>query len=246
MSAWLVAGAVHLGLAPSASASTQFADSTFNLTDYTEPSIQTGQASISTTQITTGGNPGDALQVVLSIPAIATAFQAVGVFENNRFTWDPVRQGPIQSVDFSLDSFAQTTGFVPPSQGIFAIVAQGTAFYGHSIALPAVLGMYQTGQARGLLAADFSLIDPSSGAVDPTRHPDFTTGVLSFGFASEWSEPAGAPAALVTLRADNFLIDVNTRAISTPAMSPWMASMFAVLLAVGGTVLSRRRGRRDC
>lgn len=167
-----------------ASADIVFSDNTFDLSNYTINTYQTGGASISTSQTLTKGNPGAALQSVISEPFLLNLFYTTQIVLNDSFIYDPGTQGAIQSIDASGDSFVNLQNAPLSDRFGIAIILQNGNYYASVITSPPINGVWQSYSLPGLVASDFDLvIDPLRQITDPTSHPDFTSGVMQFGAA---------------------------------------------------------------
>jgi len=194
---------------PHGNAST-FSDTTFNLSDYSVVRYQSDvTASVAVAQTASGGNPGSALEIQYSIPA-DPSFDSTLVFINPSFTYNPVVQGPIQTVDASLDRYLKLSGPVTANTFRPAILQDGN-YYEAVINGPLVGGVFNSIAQTGLRATDFGQFDFKLGAVDTTRHPNFAGGVMQFGLAARYftnfSPTPSASAA--DIRYDNLRITIN-------------------------------------
>ena len=96
-----------------------FTDNTFNLANYSESIGTTGGATVSFAQCPNCGNPGQALQILVTF---ATTADAAGVgFVNNTFAYNP-SPIPVTSINFSVDKNLSSNIPFDPSTTI------GTAF----------------------------------------------------------------------------------------------------------------------
>ena len=193
-----------------ASAGIVFSDNTFDLSNYTIDTYQTGGASISTSQTLTKGNPGAALQSVINEPFLLNLFYTTQIVLNNSFIYDPSTQGAIQSIDASGDSFVYLQNAALTDRFGIAIILQNGKYYASMIISPPINGVWQTYSLSGLVASDFDLVvDPLRQITDPTSHPNFSSGVIKFGIAIV---TYSATDMLPTwdLRVDNITITVNS------------------------------------
>src|SRR6267378_4399482 len=132
--------------------SVMFTDSTFNPSDYSvitwksDPSI-----TISVGQTQNGGNPGQALQIMYSLPG-GNGNSVVGLSRPS-FTYNPATQGAIQSIDFSAEKYVTYTGCGScyiDSNTARAIILQNGAYYMAVLAIPGNAGAYIRASATGL------------------------------------------------------------------------------------------------
>ncbi len=222
-------------------ANTTFSDSTFNLSDYSISKYQTGVDDVAVvSQILTGGNPAATIQSVINIPPTGgSTFHATQFLSNSTFHYDPSLQGAISSIDASTDLYASfTAGGVPApfsEAGVFSVI-QGGNIYVHSQQVSPVVANFTPVHAFGLKAADFTLVTDRNNifAVDPTQHPNFSSGILEFGVVGLAYIPAGYPATTAVNRFDN--LNFNITAVPEP-------EAYAMLLAGLGLLsfMSHRR-----
>jgi hypothetical protein len=164
-------GLTGLLLTGSGMAATVFSDGTFDLSNYTVTNYQTGGGTINTAQMTSGGNPGDALETIINGPA-STSYQATSFAINNAFAYDPTVSGAIASLSFSADRELNFNGTPLSVAGISSIIEQAGDFYRFVAPITTTQGVYQTGSKAGVLATDYNLItNPTTGAVDTWRAP---------------------------------------------------------------------------
>ncbi|SCY05123.1 PEP-CTERM protein-sorting domain-containing protein [Nitrosospira sp. Nl5] len=241
LSAILFSSLVGFTFSSMAAASVTFSDSTFNLSDYSISTYQTGGADITVSQTLAGGNPGAALQVDTHIPASSNQiFYTTEYLINTTFQYDPSLQGPIDSIEFTYDAYAALSR--PASDAIAVVLTQGGNIYSYVevISGPTLGGTFETVHAAGLKAADFSLITDLKNitAVDPTQHPDFASGVLGFGVPGFYyvSGFFGVPDISSVLKVDNLSFTIS--AVPEP-------ETYAMLVAGLGLVgfLGRRKNQ---
>ncbi len=165
-------------------AGTTLTDPTFNLANYTETPVfntNPGNATLTFSQCSSCGNPGQGLKIVASLFS-----DGVGVgFVNNTFTYNPANQEPIISINVSVDkdlSFNQTETV----NNVFRpLIAQDGIFYLAAISGPSLTGTttgYLTLSQAGLTAADFSSFDFGTGNFG-NAHPNFSGDSMQFGLA---------------------------------------------------------------
>ncbi|MGB5259520.1 MAG: hypothetical protein WBO34_03245 [Gammaproteobacteria bacterium] len=192
-----------------ATASTVFSDNTFDLNNYIIDTYQSGGATINTFQTLTDGNPGAALQSIISEPSINTPFFTTQVIINSTFNYDPGSQGAIQSINVSGDIFINLQNLALPISFAAPIISQNGNYYAGSIDAPIQNNVWQSGSESGLLSTDFVLVtDPLMQTSDPTSHPDFNSGSIGFGVAIfTSSDTANQP--VWDIRIDNLSYTVN-------------------------------------
>jgi hypothetical protein len=164
-----------------------FTDNTFDLANYsTTPSFTTSPSdTIAFAQCPTCGNPGQALQIQMTLP---TAFDLATIgFVNNTFAYNPLSQGPITSIDASVDKDIITNLPLDPNP-VFTntfrpLIKQDGKFYLAAISGPNFNGGttgFNTISGSGLLATDFTQFGFSTGTFD-TGHPSFAGDPMLFG-----------------------------------------------------------------
>jgi len=194
-----------------ATASTVFTDSTFDLANYSIETYQSGTATINTFQTLTAGNPGAALQTIINEAVSLSTSYTTQFFMNNSFIYDPGTQGAIQSIDVERDTFINLQNIPLENRFGNAILSQNGNYYVYTKSLPAVNAAWLLFNECELQASDFDLvIDPLTAATDPTRHPDFTTGIIQFGLAIHTARTGSLAEPISDIRADNMSYTINT------------------------------------
>lgn len=190
-------------------ASTVFSDSTFDLANYVIGTFQSGGATINTFQTLTEGNPGAALQSIISEPPVTTPFFTTQLIINSTFNYDPGSQGAIQSIDVSGDLFINLQNLALPISFAAPIISQNGNDYAGSIDALIQNNAWQSGSESGLLSTDFVLVtDPLMQTTDPTSHPDFNGGNIQFGVVIfTASDTSNQP--VWDIRIDNLSFTVN-------------------------------------
>ncbi len=205
-----------------------FTDTTFNVPDYTisyyktDPSIE-----ITVQQTQNGGNPGQALEILYTFPPIS-GNDFVGLARSS-FSYDPSAQGAIQSISFSIDKYSTYTGCDTPTCQLGTNTARPTIlqngqFYMAVINIPGPAATYITAKAT-LRATDFGLFDFTSGNLNTAVNPNFSSGVMQFGFTNRYMFQFDQTSQ-ADVRYDNLAITVH----STPSTAPTISS---VSLATG-------------
>jgi|GEM_PF-2394881 len=216
-----------------------FSDQTFNLVDYTIiKSLQIGTATIS--QTLTGGNPGSAILADYVVPAGPPSTNEFGsvFYLNNNFIYNPGSSGGLSAVTFSIDKNVNL--FPSPGtnfgNGQSFLIFQGGNYYLDAVALASTQNVYLTATLTAT-ASDFSLINPSSGAVDNTAHPSFAAGIMEFGFRNGFRfDPQTASEAKIL--EDNFNVTLTPLVAAVPESETY-ALMLAGLSGLG--FMARRR-----
>jgi len=166
-----------------------------------------------------GGNPGDALQLLIETPFSPSLLIRVGAI-NPAFSYDPSTQGAITSIDLAEDHYVNVIDpfnfwnkalINNPTSGNW-LLEQGGSFYYRTVALPWVPGVYTTVKSSGTVATDWNQIDSATGTVNTSSHPDFSASgsAIEFGVVGAASLHTQGPAATVDIRFDNLSIDLHT------------------------------------
>jgi len=240
-----------------AAANVTFSDSTFNLSDYSVSKYQKGDttADITVSQISTGGNPGSALQIETHVPiAYGQSISTAQYLINPTFRYDPSVQGAITAIDASIDVSGQVLVNGSPSPytpiggsngGGLVLISQAGNIYTNLIGVvgPPVVGTgdYSTIHATDLKATDFGLVtDLAMFTVDKTQNPSFSSGIIELGVPGylSYSNPFGfvIPEISATAKYDN----LNFTVTSVPE-----PETYAMLLAGLGLVglIARRKNQ---
>src|ERR1700736_1604487 len=226
-----------LGLALLASASlwsdVLFTDSTFNPSDYTSTSWKSNPSiDISVGQTQNGGNPGQALQILYTLPG--SSGNSVVVLPRPSFTYNPASQGAIQSIDFSVDKYVTYTGcnscFIDTNTARMLILQNG-AYYMAVVAIPGNGGVYLKASAPGLHASDFGLFDFNTGNLNTAVNPNFNGGAMQFGVANRFLYTSSS--SQVDVRLDNLSINVHSVTQAGPTIGGVVsASAFGAFASV--------------
>jgi hypothetical protein len=212
-----------------------FTDGTFNLSNYSITTLQSGGGTINVSQTTTAGNPSPAMQVVTAVSGTAGNFLGLGYFLNTFFTYDPGTQGAINSINFSEDINFSISGFdvFLAAEGASSLISQNGNLYIDRFSAPVNAGVWETVTAS-IVQSDYDLItNVNTLADDSTQHPNFASGPVEFGFISAWSSPS-LNANTSTELFDNFTITVN-------ATSPEPATFLLLGAGLSGVGFIRRR-----
>jgi PEP-CTERM motif len=188
-----------------------FTDSTFDLSDYSITTFQSGGGTISVSQTTTAGNPPPAMQVITTVSGSA-GFLGLGYFLNPSFTYNPGAQGAVTSINFSEDINFSVSGFEVflAAEGASSVIYQNGNLYIYRFSAPVNAGVWET-VGGTILQSNYDLItNVNTLAVDSTQHPNFASGPMEFGFISAWDSPSGVNPNVSTELFDNFTITVDT------------------------------------
>jgi len=214
-----------------------FIDGTFNLSDYSILTYQSGGATIQNEQILTGGDPGAAAETILTIPATDSFYSDI-YWINNTFIYEPTTQGAIQSIDLSADRYVKwNVNF--PTEGCGFVIKQGGKLFVDQVTVSADDGAYEKVSQTGATASDFDLItNAATGTTDSTQHPDFATGELQFGFRYGPTIGGNAAASVATEKTDNISFIIHGEglpSISSLQPSAVDAGSAAFTLTVNGS-----------
>lgn len=226
-----------------------FFDGTFDLSNYTETSLFTSNASLTAVQCTSCGNPGTALEATVS--SSPPGGRALVGFLNNGFTYNPSTQGAIASIAASLDqnlTFSDVLGSLGFTSAFDPLIEQDGNYYIADIrgiffppGTPAGSTGYQTISQSGLVAADFTRYDPSTGTTVPGE-PNFSGDPMLFGLLVGASLTVTQPFTVITDH-DNLTFDIST-ASTVPEPSSLLL-IASALAGLGGFSLAvDRRERR--
>jgi hypothetical protein len=163
-----------------------FSDGTFDLSNYSVISVfkTNPAATVSFNQCPSCGNPGQALQVNITLPSFSDLAGVALI--NNSFSYNPQTQGTITTIDASVDKNLINNSISAPGTSILFVplVEQNGKFYLDLISGPVGpggTGGYKTLTGTGLVASDFEQLDFTTGTLNPASHPDFAGSQLLFG-----------------------------------------------------------------
>lgn len=219
-----------------------FTDSTFDLANYTaSPVFTSGGSTLAYDQCASCGNPGSALQLIVTF-AVSSGTQTAGVgLANTTFSYDPLTQGAILSINASVDKNL-TDNY--PFGGTFGntfrpLIEQDGNFYLAAIAGPGGTPPSSTGyntiSQSGLVATDFLEYDFTTGSFG-AAFPNFAGDPMLFGLAQIFSSDATTVIYTSEADYDNLrLTIVNT--------VPEPRSIFVLGAGILGLAGLRRRTR---
>lgn len=205
-------------------------DSTFANASWVSENVLQGTGAAVTATQSTAGNPGTARRVTLvtgdALGDTTSSFQRFGTTQATRY--DPITQGAIVSIDWSMDARFVTGSFFGAGQGTGLALKQGTVIYIADYTTTGSSGQWITNSATGLTAASFARLDGASGT------PDFSsTGApIRFGFVAANSNGGGPYTTTV---------DYDNWSVNIIVPSPAGASAFALCAVM---TLRRRRVAR--
>ncbi len=195
-----------------------YSDSTFNLADYFQVSYLSNpqQATITVSQTLAGGDPGAALQILVSGSPGASFTLTQGLI-NTSFVYNPGANWPLVTVMASVDKYIQTSGNLT-SNFFRPLILQNGGYYISGIPLSTAQGTWFSGGPNGLVASDFGLFDFNTGLSSPTLNPDFSSGLMQFGFANRnsLSSPPDSTSS-ADIRYDNLVVDLQAASVPEPS-----------------------------
>ena len=214
-----------------------FTDSTFNLANYSEsPAFGTsGSDTVTFSQCSTCGNPGQALQAAITLPT-GLDLAAIG-FANNTFSYNPSTQGAISTIDASVDKNIITNIPVDPNTVLGntfrPLIEQDGTFYLAAIAGPSFDGGntgLNTISQSGLVASDFVSYDFTTGTFG-TANPNFAGDpiLLGIGQIAQFSNDNVSFTGIY----DNLNLTVNA--------APEPSGFVPVLVGLVGFAWARRK-----
>jgi hypothetical protein len=224
-------------IAAPAALAVQFADDTFNLSDYATPLLyvnSAGPATVVPQQIATGGNPGTALQTLYTFPPLSAPLETFIGFIRPSFSYDPAISGPIKRIAVAADKFTTVNISTTPTTSIRPMILQNGQYFMSIITVSASQNTYLTLSNQNLGRADFTLFDFTTGTFDAAQHPDFTSSSMQFGFTSRFAIiGANIFDIHADLRFDNLIVEV------VPVPEP--ATIALVAISGCGWISLRRR-----
>lgn len=229
--AWSCTWLVFLGLLmPVAAEGVTFSDGTFDDGDWVGTEFPLGPTggSASASQLAIGGNPDAYREIQATVNSTAGTGQngSISLYSIRTLAlYDPVTQGAIESVDFSIDAFQTTAN----SGGTVtaAILQDGTLFTAsRGLAGPEM--DWTPKEIGGLVQSEFLEIDSNGQGVS---QPDFSSSgsPVTFGFRYVISTPVDGPAGSRTAGFDNWTITVNSIACAPAPLNGCLASSGAAL-----------------
>jgi len=231
-----------------------FSDSTFNLSNYSDvATFKTNPSdTVSFDQCPSCGNPGQALQVLQTLSSFSDLAGVALI--NNTFSYNPQTQGPIASIDASVDkseinnlppTFMGTTLFIP-------LIEQNGLFYLDLISGPTIHGGtngYMTITGTGLVASDFNEVNFATGVIS-NAHPNFAGSQMLFGLESAVGL---GPSTITNVSAEDDFDNLKLSIHSVPepgATSFLLFGSIVVLLVFQHTFFyggsARRNGDYSC
>jgi PEP-CTERM motif-containing protein len=218
-----------------------FTDSTFNLGNYTAtgPFSTDVSASLAVTQCASCGVSGSsALQTVATFNS-STAATVGETLINNGFSYNPLTQGAIASIDASVSKNIFTTITGTGFGNTFRLtIEQSGVFYEDPIPGLPFNGPNNAGSpgyalisGTDLLATNFISFDPNTG-VTGAGHPDFSGPTMLFGLTQNTGTSG---FGTLTTQYDNLDIDIHV---------PEPASLILFGTGLLGFGLIRRRRRK--
>ncbi len=208
-----------------------FSDVDFDLSSYTVSKFSQSGA-IDVSQTLDGGNPGKAVAIDVTAPppGFENSYSRVFLF-NKSFVYDPQIDGAIASISWTIDKYTQI--ILPPGTGVYStaglVLLQDGKIYDATVVLPSTQGTFLTAGGDALTATSFNLItDTTTGAVDATAHPNFSSGVMQFGTRAGFGVAAGSGNFESLVKLDNFSITIAS-AVPEPETYALLVEGLAVL-----------------
>lgn len=212
-------------LASTAAADVVFSDTEFQTTNWGID--QLGDIGSMTASQVTGGNPGFCRRIDQTPAALAgSSFYVMHRYGTTMATrYDPVTQGAIASLSFTIDYREAPAAAGNTQQTVFVAAKQGqVVFIGPGINTHGAVGNFQTYSISNLTGASFSAVGTTGSLnLSSTGEP------IRFGFATAVTNTSGVWPARVEY--DNWSVHI----VQVPAPGT------AALLGACGLVSFRRR-----
>lgn len=202
-----VAATLCLAMVSIAQADVVYSDGTFTPSNWGLETFTANGAggSVTTAQLASGGNPGQARSVTNTTGTgpDQTIFGLHRYGTTNATRYEPVNQGAIASVDFSID-FAFRSGVGGQGHGLALGAKQGTVIYAAAATVTGSSTGWNTYSVTGLTATDFTAVF-GSGSIN------FSVGgaPIRFGFITSNSNGSGGTSYFNEIAYDNFLVRIN-------------------------------------
>ncbi len=196
-----------------------FSDGVFNLANYSAPVTYNPQSiSVTNTQISSGGNPNEAIQSILTF---AGDFNYAEALIRPSFSYDPSTQGAIVGIDTRVDRYFDSQGQANGSTlgGSWVLLQSGNYYRATSPGVVVGAPVWNTYTLTGSTAADWNLFDFTTGNTDTTSHPNFSSSgsPIQFGYTFRLASVFGTSGSW-ELRGDNLTYAINTVPEPNPAL----------------------------
>jgi hypothetical protein len=236
-----------LGNANVAQATVTFSDGTFNDSDWQVSMLfQSGNGgSITGTQVASGGNPGAYRRIVDAVNGPSPSYtQVLGFHQRLGATYDASIQGPISTLDFSID-FLNIDVFGAGHAYEVALSQDGELYAPFRHETDRISG-WRHDTSIGLTANDFFQVLPAG--LNLNQHPDFsaTASPIAFGFYT--ANSTTDVAYTITVGYDNWNVAIHPVPVPGTATLATMACIcvIAALMQKSGRCCLRSAHRRLC
>nr|WP_321403685.1 VPLPA-CTERM sorting domain-containing protein [uncultured Desulfobacter sp.] len=211
-------------------ATVTFYEDTFDLSLYQSFIEQNEGASITINQLSSGGNPGEALSILTEVASGNPNHLSYEYILNTSFTFDPSITGTISEISYSMDRWIDVQGGNLASWGATLLLEQEGKYFKYRFSLSPSEQNWLNGGNSNLLATNFvEIIDLALGTVNPNSNPDFAGSEITFGVLTGWDH-AGSNSVVVDNRIDNLSIVVST--VPIPASAWMLGSALIGLLSI--------------
>lgn len=218
-----VAATLCLTVVSVAQADVIYSDGTFTPSNWGLETFTANGAggSVTTAQLASGGNPGQARSVT-NTTGTGPGQTIYGLHRfgtTNSTRYEPITQGAIASVDFSID-FAFLSGIGGQGHGLALGAKQGAVVFAAAATVTGSSTAWNTYSITGLTAADFTAVS-GSGSINFSD----AGAPIRFGFITSNSNGSGGTSYFNEIAYDNFFV----RVVQVPAPSTMAFSLGSIL-----------------